>query len=242
MSYFDDVYMKRINRYGLDYQSRIQGEREKLFDQYLLKTIYRVEFNFNDNIVVGSLEKKSQDETKTLQNLLVKTSVNIPNGTILTIKDKDNNEFHWMIYYFENIEASGYNKYIVLKMSHYITWTARDGSTQNSWAYLYGQEDNMLKDEIRSRSRMNTIYSENLKTSFFILPKNGKIKKDDYLVIGSGDTQEQFVVTGYDILSSDGVEYVTIDPTYERDLTDAPDKTASDSSTDFYWLNKGGES
>ena len=36
MGYFEDIYKKRVNRYGLDYQSRIQREREELFDLYLL--------------------------------------------------------------------------------------------------------------------------------------------------------------------------------------------------------------
>ena len=35
MSYFD-IYKMRLNRFGNDYQSRIQGEREYLFDLYLL--------------------------------------------------------------------------------------------------------------------------------------------------------------------------------------------------------------
>ena len=35
MGYFEDIYKKRVNRYGLDYQSRIQREREELFDFYL---------------------------------------------------------------------------------------------------------------------------------------------------------------------------------------------------------------
>ena len=32
MGYFEDIYKKRVNRYGLDYQSRIQRERAELFD------------------------------------------------------------------------------------------------------------------------------------------------------------------------------------------------------------------
>ena len=124
-------------------------------------------------------------------------------------------------------------------MTHYITWTARDGSTQESWAYMYGQEDNMLKDEIRSRSRMDTIYAENLKLSFFVMPVNGKIKKEDYIIIGSGDLQEQYIVTGYDIQSTPGVEYVSVDPIYEYDLTPAPAKQQGDSNDEFFWLDGG---
>ncbi len=239
MGYFEDIYKKRVNRYGLDYQSRIQREREELFDLYLLKTIYRVDFLFEDEEVAGSLEKYKQDETQTLQYLLTKTSVNMPNGTILMIPDKDKIKKPWLVYYLEDIKASGYNRYIVLKMTHYLTWTARDGSQQESWAYMYGQEDNMLKDEIRSRSRMDTIYAENLKMSFFVMPTTPKIKKDDYLEIGTGELKEQYRVTGYDIQSTPGVEYVTVDPTYEYDLTPAPQQQPGDSEDEFFWLNGG---
>ena len=239
MGYFEDIYKKRVNRYGLDYQSRIQREREELFDLYLLKTIYRVDFLFEDEVVAGSLEKYKQDETQTLQYLLTKTNVNMPNGTILMIPDKDKIKKPWLVYYLEDIKASGYNRYIVLKMTHYLTWTARDGSQQESWAYMYGQEDNMLKDEIRSRSRMDTIYGENLKMSFFVMPTTPKIKKDDYLEIGTGELKEQYRVTGYDIQSTPGVEYVTVDPTYEYDLTPAPQQQPGDSEDDFFWLNGG---
>jgi len=96
----------------------------------------------------------------------------MPGGTILMLPNKDNELKPWMVYYIERIKASGYNRYIMLRMTHYLTWSARDGSAQTSWAYMYGQEDNMLKNEIRSRSRMDTIYAENLKTSFFIMPRN----------------------------------------------------------------------
>lgn len=239
MGYFEDIYKKRVNRYGLDYQSRIQREREELFDLYLLKTIYRVDFLFEDEEVAGSLEKYKQDETQTLQYLLTKTNVNMPNGTILMIPDKDKIKKPWLVYYLEDIKASGYNRYIVLKMTHYLTWTARDGSRQESWAYMYGQEDNMLKDEIRSRSRMDTIYGENLKMSFFVMPTTPKIKKDDYLEIGTGELKEQYRVTGYDIQSTPGVEYVTVDPTYEYDLTPAPQQQPGDSEDEFFWLNGG---
>ena len=66
-----------------------------------------------------------------------------------------------------------------------------------------------------------------------------KIKKDDYLEIGTGELKEQYRVTGYDIQSTPGVEYVTVDPTYEYDLTPAPQQQPGDSEDDFFWLNGG---
>ena len=144
-----------------------------------------------------------------------------------------------MVYYPELIQASGYNRYIMLKMSHLLTWTARDGSEQQSWAYFYGQENNMLKDEIRSRSRMDTIYSENLKLSFFIMPINGFIQKDDYFVIGEKPLQGHYRVTGFDIASTEGVEYVSVDPVYEYDLSNPPKRQDKDKEEDFFWIDRG---
>ena len=238
MSYYD-IYNLRLNRYGNDYLSRMQNKREKEFDQYLAKTVYKVNFTFDNEEQVGSLEKYKQDDTRTLQYLLTNVHLNIPNGTILEIPDKDKISVPWMVYYLERIEASGYNRYILLRMTHLLTWTARDGSTCTSWAYMYGQEDNMLKDEIRSRSRMDTLYGENLKSSFFVMPTTPLIRKDDYIIVGEGPLQEYYVVTGYDIQSSEGVEYVTVDPQYERDLTPAPTPAQGDDPASFFWLNGG---
>lgn len=240
MKYFN-IYKKRANRFGNDYQSRIQGAREETFEHLLLKSLYRVDFEFEENSIPGILERYKQDETETLQYLLTRIDIKIPSGTVLMIPDQDNNLKPWMIYYLENIKTSGYNRYIVLKMTHYLTWTARDGSKQQSWAYMYGQENNMLKDEIRSRSRMDTIYAENLKLNFFIMPVTAKIQKDDYFIVGEGDLQEYYRVTGYDRQSTPGVEYVSIDPTYEYDLTPPPEQSETDLEEDFYWFNGGGE-
>ena len=241
MSYYDEVYLKRLNRYGYDYQSRVQAQREREFEGKLLKSVYRVEFEFEEETHPATLERYKQDETELMQYLLTRVSLNIPNGTVLMIPDKNNEPQPWLVYWLESIKASGYNRYIVLKMTHFITWRDRNGIERKSWCYMYGQQDNMLKDEMRSRSRMDALYTENLKTSFFIMPTNEFIRKDDYLEIGEGDLREAYRVTGYDIQSTPGVEYVTVDPVYLRDNSPAPEQTNGDDPDDFYWLN-GGES
>ena len=155
------------------------------------------------------------------------------------IPDKDNIEQPWLVYWLESIKSSGYNKYIVLKMTHNITWRDRNGVEHSSWCYMYGQQDNMLKDEIRSRSRMDAIYGENLKSSFFIMPTNEFIRKDDYLEIGEGILKEAYRVTGYDLNSTPGVEYVTVDPVYLRDNSQTPTQTEDDDPAQFFWFNGG---
>ena len=240
MDYYKDVYLKRLNRYGLDYQSRVQGQRGRLFENLLLKSLYRVDFEYNGELIPAIFEKYKQDETETLHYLLTRVDMNIPGGTILMIPNKDKELKPWMVYYLEEINASGYNRYIMLKMSHYLTWKARDGKEYSTWAYFYGQEDNMLKDELQSRSRMNVRYTENLKLSFFVTPINEHIRKDDYLVVNKNNPlQEAYVVTGYDINSTKGVGYITVDPVYIRDESKVPEQTESDDPDDFKRISGG---
>ena len=145
-----------------------------------------------------------------------------------------------MVYWLEEKLTAGYNRYVVLEMTHFIEWKDRDGKMQSTYAYFYGQEDNMLKDELQSRSRMNVRYTENLKLSFFVTPINEHIRKDNYLVVNKNNPlQEAYVVTGYDINSTKGVEYVTVDPVYIRDESKVPEQTESDDPDDFFWLNGG---
>ena len=237
LEYFD-IYLKRINRFGLNYQQRIQTQREAVFEQKLLKSIYHVFFEYNGKQEEGTFERYKQDESETLHYLLTKVSLNIPAGTILFIPNKDGVSRPWMVYWLEEIEASGYNKYVMLRMTHELTWKDNDGNIQKSWAYMYGQQNGTLIDDTKSSNRLS-IYAENSKSNFFVLPLNENIRKDNYFEIGSGKLKEAYRVTGYDIQSTKGVEYVTIDPIPIRDSSPPP-KFEDDNPEDFFWINGAG--
>ena len=132
-SYYD-IYLKRLNRYGNDYQTRTQNKRERDFENYLLKSVYRIEFGYDNKINPATFERYKQDETETLHYLLTRVDVNIPNGTILMLPNKDDELKPWMVYYLEAIKASGYNRYVVLKMTHFLNWKDREGNSRSSWA------------------------------------------------------------------------------------------------------------
>lgn len=240
MGYYEDVYLKRLNRYGTDFQSRMQRQREENFKLQLAKSVYYVTFDYDNEEYEGEFTPLKQNETKIMHYLLTDVHLDMPNGTILMMPDKNGEREPWMIYYLEDYVASGYNRYIMLKMTHFLTWKNRDGEECSTWGYFYGQEDNMLKDELKSRSRNKVLYTENLKLSFFITPVNENIRKDDYIEVGEGKLKEAYVVTGYDIQSTPGVEFVSVDPQYIRDLTPPPTQTSEDKDEDFYWINRGG--
>lgn len=244
MDYFKDVYSKRLNRYGLDYQSRIQNKRQEDFANYLIKTTNRVDIVYNDWEFPASFERYKQDETETWHYLLTELKTILEPGTILQIPDKRGELIPWMVYWCEEIHASGYNKYIMIKMTHQIKWKTRDGQIRESLAYMFGQENNMLKDELKSRSRMQTLYTENLKLNFLILPVNKDINKDDYFVIRINNQEEMkegYRVTGFDRISSKGIEYVSVDPVYLFDESELPQKEDTDNPNDWIWLDMRGE-
>ena len=241
MTYYDDIYLRRLNRFGMTYQERRLEQRKAEFHDRLLKSSYRLNVEYNHQEFLASFERYKQDETEALHYLLTELDVVIPNGAILQIPMEENGlvKRPWMVYYMEDQQFAAYNRYILLKMTHVFKWIDREGLQRESYCYLYGQEDNMLKDELRSRSRSGTLYKENLKLSFCVLPRNEHIKKQDLIFIGSGDFFEQYVVSGYDIQSTPGVEYVSIDPTYERDMSKIPVNKEGENEDDYFWLTGG---
>ena len=248
-SYYQEVYLRRLNRYGYDYQTRLQSQRERVFEDLLLKSIYRVDFEYNGELVPGLLERYKQDETETLQYLLLRVDMDIPTGTVLRIPNKnflegqpldEHNSYFWMIYYLENIKASGYNRYIVLKLTHKIYWLDREKIWHNTMGYFYGQGDNVLRNSIIG-GRKGPLYEEPEMTSTLIMPTSGDLKKEDYFEIRDEQRGivEAYRVIGFDTQSTPGIEYVTVDPVYERDKTPKPQQSLTDKDEDFYWL-KGG--
>ena len=236
MSYYDSVYHKRLNRYGTDFQSRVQNQRERDFENKLLKSVYRVDFKYGSETHPATLEKYKQDESQLMQYLLTRADLDMPNGTILMIEDKNFEEQPWMVFWLESIKASGYNRYIVLKMTHHIKWRDNEKQERDTWCYFHGSGDSALKETVKASG---AIYIEDSNSRFAVMPLNENLSKDDYIEIGEGKLKEAYRVTGYDIHSTPGVEYVTLDPMYVKDLTPAPEQNPEDDESAFFWLNGG---
>lgn len=236
MSEYYDIYLKRLNRFGNNYQTRRLNQRKAEFEGLLLKSSYRIDINYNDQIHPALFERYKQDETEGLYYLLTRTNVEIPNGYILDIDDQRGSTRPWMVWYLEDLQVSPYNKYFMLKMTHKITWFDREHNKRESQGYLYGQEDNMLRNEIKSRSRMDVLYSENMKLDFIVMPRNQHLEVGNLVIVGEEPYTQHYKVTGFDQQSTPGVYYVSIDPTYDHDLNEIPKKQENESDDDFYWL------
>jgi hypothetical protein len=153
MSDYYQIYRQRLNRYGLDFQSRIEGSREREFENYLYKTIYRVDFQVGDKWIPGSLERYKQDASETQGYLLTRKEDVLPSGTILEIESRDGRKTVWMVWWLEQIESSGYNKYVVLKMTHYLHC-----GEVSQWGFFEGPAAKAVKDAVQLKT---SLFSEN---------------------------------------------------------------------------------
>ena len=210
-----DIYRRRLNRYGLDYQSRIQGQRDRNFEDYLLKSIYRVDFWLDKIYHPATLERYKQDHTETQCYLLTRRDLVIPNGTMLEIESHNGEKKWWMVWWLEQIEQSGYNRYVVLRMTHYVD-VPGVGKVR---AYFSGPGASTVQDTIKS-SMGEAIYKENNNLHMFITAYNKGFKKSGYFEVPRGDEKddaETYVIMEMDTQSTPGVVYITVDPSYKRD-------------------------
>lgn len=234
MDYFEDIYLKRLNQSGFNSIDRVQFNREKEFHNLLQKSAYRVNFIHEGFEQPALLERYKQDETQTLQYFLTCRDLILTPGTIVKpIDTKSNKKGIWLVLYLEDIKQSGYNRYILIKSDILI-----DVDGHKMYGCLIGPERSFMRDIIKSQVR-TTIYLEDFNSFLLIIPKTQYIKKDTYLTIGEGWEKTGFRVTGFDLFSNPNVEYVTLDPMYIKDETEAPEKTPQDSDEDFYWLDGG---
>lgn len=220
------TYEARLWEHGEEPTERLNNARQANFNRFLKGSPHTIDFLFGGEDWQGVLEPYRQDETKALMYLLTVVEFQPPIGSILYIEEEN-----WMVYWLDEHKNKGYNRWVLVRMSREVTWYNNDKSEHSSLAYVYGQQDNMLKNEIKSRSRSAALYQENLKLYFMLMPATQVIEYGSYLVLEEGLYKQHFRVTGYDFLSTPGIVYVSIDPTLPQDSrtdTDTVEPTEDD--------------
>ena len=166
----------------------------------------------------------------------------IPGGTILAIPDFEKNEdVHWMVWIMLERQSKGYNKYKMLKMNYELTWRALDGTNHTQWVYFRGLGTEPIRDKVKSATATtgHTIYLESTNLHQIITQFNPKFARDCYFEIKKEDVTLAYWVTEIEIVSTEGVMYVSIDQRHKIDFTDAPAQTPEDNPEDYFWLNGG---
>lgn len=229
MSY-DDIYLLRQNRYGVNHQARVKAHREKEFVDYLNKTPYRKTFTEGQVTYTVALVPFKQDVTQTIHRLLTKNTDVFYGGYTFTTGGND-----WMILYRESDTDKGYLAYFAIKFNISVTWTDRTGTSRTSKAYVFGPMRTIIQDTIQSGSigSSNPVWREALKNNHLIMPTNHYMNKDDYMVFNS----KAYVVTGFDWDSAPGVMFVTLDETLIRDTTAKPTIAVADKDKpENFWI------
>ena len=116
MSYFDEVYLKRMNMNGKTRQERVKTRKEKEFDNLFMKrTEYQVQLtqvNHEERYDICSLQPSKWNESSLISNLLMSTSsAALHTGDILhiwqKIKDVEQRKI-WLVLFVEENITKGY--------------------------------------------------------------------------------------------------------------------------------------
>ena len=241
MSYYDNVYKKRLNRFGNNFQSRVQGQRERMFEEYVQSSMNQTSFevrapqgvNIDKVKIYGVLERNKQDYAETTGYLLVPFTVTVQvspeetqtfnveeelklaPGMILDIVSLNGQHTDWMIWWKEKIESSGYNKYLVLRMTNTISWYHNDTEHTQKF-FLKGPGRSMITDTLKS-SASDIYYTENLNKYALVSATNEYLLKGDYLEIDVDGARVAFVIAEADIVSTPGVGYYTLNVALKRE-------------------------
>ena len=210
MSYYD-IYQKRLGRYGNTVQERMKNQRILLFEKYKAQSVYQIPFADNEGKPrTAVFEPYKQNETKFLSYLLTDLDIELQDGWCNEIFDLDNKSLgKWMVFYLEENHSRGYNKYVMLRMSHVISINGMGEYP----CYCYGQMSALIEDLVASRA--DVWYEDKDKDGHIIMPTLD-IKKDDYIIV-NGDKNEPYLVTGFDKMTIPGVIYIALNETMTRD-------------------------
>lgn len=232
--YYTDIYSKRLNKLGTDFQSRLEGQRAKEFENFLIKSPNRVDFEFEGALVAAVLEQYKQDHSETLGYLLTKKDVELPNGTVLGLLDKNGKMCHWMVWWLEQIKTSGYYRYVVLKMNYSIEWT-KNGVKNIQHSFLSSPGNRMVLDSALSGAE-GARFMENNNSYMFITPYHKDFERDRYLEMPNGEQISAYRVVEFDNVATPGVSYLTVESIAKRSDIPAPTKGIDDKEQEFFWL------
>lgn len=220
MSYFEDVYLKRMNLHGNTQQERVQYRKEKEFnDLFLRKTQWQAniyQINDEESDIVCSLQPNKWNESELISNILISTKNSpLKTGMILyiyqRIKDIEYNKI-WLILHCEEKIAKGYYAYKAVCLDSVVNITNEYGDTLYSIPVKFVNSANsMVKDYFNF---VDAGYREPNSNPRFITQDKDFLKKDIYF-----DYNERgFQVAGKDNISIKNVAYITIDERLKREV------------------------
>lgn len=219
MSYFDKVYLKRVNRFGNTVQERIQGQKVYDFKNRLEKSPNKVLVYKDNRQTWGILENKTNSESERVDYLLTNKNSGFADGTIIITENaSDSVQKKWLVFHLEEYVSIGYDKYQIIEMDRNIQWI-EDGIVYDEAVHFTGSGANLRDKTITSKFTISfdvaAMYQPN-KILTLTMRTHPKMKKGMRILIGD----EVWKVSGMDKISVPGVSYITLEEDYIDKVTD----------------------
>ena len=171
MSYFEDVYLKRMNKEGVTQQERVKTRKEKEFDMlFLKKTEYQAniyQINEEESDVICSIQPNKWNESQLISNLLISTmAAPLKTGDILRIFQKIKEVEYdkiWLVIFCEENITKGYQSYKVICLDSEINITNEYGDTMYSIPVKMVSASGSLVKDYFSFTTRNSTNSDNIK-------------------------------------------------------------------------------
>lgn len=220
MGYYDEVYLKRMNREGYTRQERIMTRKELEFDQLFLRdTQYQALIclvNHEPAHTVVSLQPHKYNESQQIANMLVsRNSDPLKTGDILRIKQKiADTEYNktWLILFKEDNIGKGYQSYKLICLDSIINITNEYGDTLYTIPVkLVNASATFVQDYFMYGTQ--NAYREPAHNLRFITQYQDFLAKDVYFNFKDKGWQ----ITGIDNISIDNVAYVSISERLTRE-------------------------
>lgn len=243
MSYFEDVYLKRMNKEGTTQQERVKTRKEKEFDMlFLKKTEYQAniyQINEEESNIICSLQPNKWNESQLISNLLISTAAApLKTGDILKVFQKIKEVEYdkiWLVIFCEENITKGYQSYKIICLDNKISISNEYGDTMYNIPVKFVNASAALVKDYFSFTQMNDGYREPQREIRCITRDFDFLKKDIYFEY----KKKGFEISGIDNISINNVAYISLS---ERLLSEVEPKSSGnipvDSDTNFFLINK----
>lgn len=241
MSYFDDVYLKRINYTGTTRQDRIKTRKEREFDLLFLKqTEYLATITLINEEQVSikcSMQPNKWNESNLITNLLLSTSAApLKSGDMLQIKQtikEQISEKIWLVIFVEENLTKGYQLFKIICLDNMLNLTDEYGnSIYTTPIKIVNSAQSFMQDTI-IRNAHELGYREPQTTHILITRDNDLIRKGTYFNLGDRGWE----IVGKDNFSVKNVAYIYISEKLLRQEEPLSSESLLVGENDNFFLN-----
>lgn len=243
MSYFNEVYLKRLNIDGITQQERVKTRKEKEFDRLFLKkteylaNIYQI--NETESNINCSLQPNKWNESQLLSNLLISTSNQpLKTGDVLRIFQKIKEiEYDkiWLVLFCEENISKGFFNYKLICLDSIVNITNEYGDTLYEIPVKFINASASLVKDYFSFTDQSNGYREPEREIKLISHNFDFLKKETYFSY----KEKGFKISGKDDISIKNVAYISLNEVLKKEVEPrTSEKILVDSDTNFFLNNR----